>query len=474
MSEKPENGDAQKEADVSLEQATVDYAGASEKIDPAEIKLVRKLDLLLLPILWILAFTNYLNRQAVTVARLDGLEKGLKMKGTDFSTSISVHYVGYIIAQVPSTMLMTRLRPSLYLPFSMIVCGVVTGLTALCHDFKGLVLQRFFQGLIAAPLYPGALYMLSIFYTRKEIGTRMTIVYTNNLIASGCSGLIAAPIFSELGGKHGIAGWRWMFIIFAVFSVFFGIIGIVLLPDTPLTARWLTEGERQMAHDRVARDTVERKQDVSMMKGLREAASDYRVWIFAASQHIQTASSGFRSFFPTLLKTFGYGTTVTLVLTSPPYLLACVTAIAMAVSSGKYNERTWHIVVFKLIALVGFVLACATTNTGARYFATFVFTVGSYGITSIVMAWVGSTFAQTKEKRAAALGIVNTSSSISFIWTPYLWPTSSAPRYILPLAASAGMCFFTIACMLFMKWDLIRKNKRIRREDPNTTLFYAY
>lgn len=110
------------------------------------------------------------------------------MKGTDFSTSISIHYVGYIIAQVPSTMLMTRLRPSLYLPFSMIVCGVVTGLTALCHDFKGLVLQRFFQGLIAAPLYPGALYMLSIFYTRKEIGTRMTIVYTNNLIASGCSG----------------------------------------------------------------------------------------------------------------------------------------------------------------------------------------------------------------------------------------------------------------------------------------------
>lgn len=48
MSEKPENGDARKEAGVSLERATVDYAGASEKIDPKEIKLVRKLDLLLL------------------------------------------------------------------------------------------------------------------------------------------------------------------------------------------------------------------------------------------------------------------------------------------------------------------------------------------------------------------------------------------------------------------------------------------
>lgn len=131
---------------------------------------------------------NFLNRQAVTVARLDGLEKSLKMKGTDFSTSISIHYVGYICGQIPSNMLLTRLRPSWYLPAAMMVCGVATGLTALCHDFKGLVLQRFFQGIIAAPMYPGALYVLSLFYTRKELGTRMTIIYTSNMVATALTG----------------------------------------------------------------------------------------------------------------------------------------------------------------------------------------------------------------------------------------------------------------------------------------------
>ncbi|TID13414.1 major facilitator superfamily transporter [Venturia nashicola] len=474
MVEKQKDGDTKNEADVSLERPNVDYAGASEKTDPEEIKLVRKMDLIFLPILWMLCFMNYLNRQAVTVARLDGLEKTLKMKGTDFSTTIAIHYVGYILAQVPSNMLLTRMRPSLYLPLSMILCALVTGLTALCHDFKSLLLQRFFQGITATPMYPGALYLLSVFYTRKEIGTRMTIIYTNNMVATACTGLIAAPIFSELGGKHGLAGWKWMFMIFSVFSVFFAILGMFFLPNTPLTTRWLTEAQRQMAHDRIVRDTVEKKQDVSMMAGLREAALDYRVWLFAASSHIHTATSGFRNFLPTVIKTFGYGTTVTLVLTCPPYLLSCATGIGMAVSSGKYNERTWHIVVFKLIALAGFVIACATTNVGARYFATFVFCVGTYGITSVVTAWVASTCSQTKEKRAAALAIVNASSSISFIWNPYLWPTSAAPRYILPMAASAGMCFFTIACMLLMKWDLIRENKRIRRDDPTAVLFYAY
>lgn len=70
---------------------------------------------------------------------------------------------------------------------------MVTGLTAVCHDFKGLVLQRFFQGIVAAPMYPGALYMLSLFYTRKEVGTRMTIVYTANMVATAFTGTGPRP-----------------------------------------------------------------------------------------------------------------------------------------------------------------------------------------------------------------------------------------------------------------------------------------
>lgn len=57
--------------------------------------------------------------------------------------------------------------------------------------------------------YPGALYMISMFYTKKEMATRMSIMYTGNMLASSFSGLIAAPIFSELSGVHNLAGWQW-------------------------------------------------------------------------------------------------------------------------------------------------------------------------------------------------------------------------------------------------------------------------
>ena len=82
-------------------------------------------------------------------------------------------------------------------------------LTFKAKSFESMVACRFLLGLTEAPFYPGALYMISMFYTRKEIATRMSIFYTGNMAASSFSGLIAAPIFSGLEGVRGLHGWQW-------------------------------------------------------------------------------------------------------------------------------------------------------------------------------------------------------------------------------------------------------------------------
>jgi MFS family permease len=53
--------------------------------------------------------------------------------------------------------------------------------------------------------------MISMFYTKKEMATRMAILYTGNMLASSFSGLIAAAVF-QLDGRHGLAGWQWLFV----------------------------------------------------------------------------------------------------------------------------------------------------------------------------------------------------------------------------------------------------------------------
>lgn len=126
-----------------------------------------------------------------------------------------------------------------------------------------------------------------------------------------------------------------------------------------------------------------------------------------------------------MVETLGFNTTITLVLTCPPYVIAGAISIAVSWSSGRFNERTWHITISKLVAIFGFVLGAATMNMGARYFAMVVFATGTYGVNSIVLGWVGSTCGQTPEKKAVALSIVNTVANISFIWTPVRGPLPS-------------------------------------------------
>ena len=126
---------------------------------------------------------------------------------------MSILFVGYILGQIPSNMLITRLKPSWYMAGSMSLWAVVSCCTALSKNFTGLLLTRFFLGVVEAPYYPGALYILGIFYTRKEIATRISILYTGNILATAFAGLIAAGIFAGLGDVAGLHGWQWLFIL---------------------------------------------------------------------------------------------------------------------------------------------------------------------------------------------------------------------------------------------------------------------
>lgn len=116
----------------------------------------------------------------------------------------------------------------------------------------------------------------------------------------------------------------------------------------------------------------------------------------------------------------------------------------------------------------------ATLNMGARYFAMIVFSIGTYAVNSIILGWVGATCGQTREKKATSLAIVNTVANASFIWTPYLWPESDEPRYVIAMSSSAAFSVATAAAAWAMKLWLIRTNRKLRQTDNETKMFYAY
>jgi MFS family permease len=200
--------------------------------------------------------------------------------------------VKYLLGQIPSNMFLNRTRPSRYMGSCMALWAIVSALTALSKDFTGLLLTRFFLGVTEAPYYPGAVYLLSTFYTRKEVATRIAILYTGNILATAFAGLIAAGIFHGLGDVGGITGWRWLFILQGAVTFVIAIVGFFLLPDFTHNTWWLTQEERDLATNRMAMDTVGNKGETSVWAGFRQAGKDPMVWVFAFMAHMHLAANG--------------------------------------------------------------------------------------------------------------------------------------------------------------------------------------
>lgn len=123
--------------------------------------LLKKIDARLLPLLILMYLLNFLDRSNLAQARLGGLEEDLGMKGSDFNLATSIFFVGYLLMQLPSNLLITRVRPSIYLASAMALWGAVSACNGATKKFTDLVVVRFFLGFVEAPFFPGAIFMLS-------------------------------------------------------------------------------------------------------------------------------------------------------------------------------------------------------------------------------------------------------------------------------------------------------------------------
>lgn len=128
----------------------------------------------------------------------------------------------------------------------------------------------------------------------------------------------------------------------------------------------------------------------------------------------------------------------------------------------KTDDNSRHITGAKAVAVLGFALACASQNIGARYFAMCTFATGVYACNSVILGWVSSTCSQTREKKAVSMAMVNTIAAISPIYTPYLWPESDGPRYIIAMSTSAVFSALAAIFAWIMRGMLIRQNRKIR------------
>lgn len=244
---------------------------------------------------------NYLDRNNMAAARLKGLQEDLSLSNTEYSTCLSILYVGYIIMQVPSNMFINRIsRPSLYIAVAMLLWGVISTLSGNTKNFGDMVAVRFLLGFVEAAFLPGALLILSKWYTRRELTTRNAILFCGNLISNAFSALVGAGVLSNMQGVLGHAAWRWLFWIEGSVTMFLAILAAFILPDLPHNARGFTEEERQVAQLRMIEDVGEADTDgeeLGAFGGLLMALKDMKIYVMMLTFTAYVVGLSFNAFF---------------------------------------------------------------------------------------------------------------------------------------------------------------------------------
>ncbi|KAL4736975.1 major facilitator superfamily domain-containing protein [Aspergillus similis] len=469
-------------ADDIVEKANIAHdeeVGHVATLSPEELaierKLRRRIDSIVMPLVILVYLMNYIDRNNYPAAKLQGLPEDLGLVGDQYQVGLSILFVGYILMQVPSNLLLNYMgRPSLYLGFFIIAWGLVSAVTSQVTNYAGIVACRFILGLVEAPFFAGVLFYLSKWYTKKELALRMSIFYSGSLLSGAFGNLIAAGILDGLAGSRGMSAWQWLYIIEGSITCFIGLVVCAVLPDFPENWRLLPEEMKHVAVKRLAIEAAQADVDEagkgSQVKGLKMAFADIKTYALAVAYMAITGASGFQNFFPTLTKTLGYNQTISLLLVAPPYIFMVIYSLTHSHLSDRFQSRFWFFVYPIPITIIGFVIFMTTDGFGPRYFSFFLM-IFVFAQNGTVYSWVAGAIPRPPAKRAAAYAFINSVGNSASIWTPFTYREQDAPYYRPAMGVCIALQAIGGLMAIFMYFHLKSLNKRQERfEDISAVL----
>ncbi|KAI1214722.1 major facilitator superfamily domain-containing protein [Annulohypoxylon truncatum] len=424
---------------------------SAEEIKKLETKMVRKMDCVIMPIMGILYLLNYVDRSALAATKVYGIMEDLGMSTTDFATVISILFVGYIPFQIPSNLLMTKIRrPGLYICSAATVWGAVSAVTATVKTYKGLLAIRVFLGVTEAVFFPGVIYFLSAWYTKNELGKRLAVLFIFQMLGSAFGGFVAAACLT-LDGRYGISGWRWLFIVEGSVTVGCGVLFAMLMPEYPHNARLLNPEERDYAVWRleVEAGAGEAHEDVTTLGSFKLAILDGKVWTMVLCMGYLQAMGSAVNFFPSIVETLGFNQIDTMLLTTPPYILAAILFYGISHLSDRKNIIYPIMIGCIVFGVVAYSVALGTIQMGPRYFAMMLMPSVCTGPQIMIYKTMNVHMARPYPKRAAGVAMINAIGGLSNVWASFLY--FDAPHYYAAFGALLGCniaFFITITAYL--------------------------
>lgn len=437
-----------------------------------EAKLVRKLDIYIIPVVMLLYLFSFLDRVNIGNARLYGLQEDLKMNDSQFQTAVSILFVTYILSELPSNLVLKKFTPSRWIAFITLAWGIIATLTGIVQSYGGLIACRLLLGAVEGGLFPGMAVYLTFFYTKRELALRIGYLFVSAALAGACGGLLAYAI-GHMDGTAGQRGWRWIMILEGIPTFILGIATWFVLPNSPETAYFFSPEEKAFAAARLKRQTGYTKKAAEFhWDDVKKAFKDWKVWTFCFAQFgSDTMLYGYSTFLPTIIRSINTtaSSAMVQVLTIPCYALGAVTYLVVAHFSDRQQKRGLYSVLLGLVSIVGYAMLISDSNSKVHYAGCFLVAMGLYVCVGLPLAWLPTNLPRYG-KRTTATGLQLSIGNCAGIMSAFIYPTADRPRFIKGHGITMAMVGFACTCYCVLWFHFSRANAKRERGDEDAAV----
>ncbi|NRF88360.1 MFS transporter [Burkholderia gladioli] len=410
--------------------------------DAIEVELTyRKVTLRLMTFLFLCWVLNYLDRVNVSFAQLQ-LKQDLGMSDAAYGLGVSLFFIGYILLEVPSTLLLKRIGARKTVTRIMLLWGgISTAMAFMTHTWQ-FYLARILLGAAEAGFWPGIILYLSYWYPAK----RRARITSRFLLAIAAAGVIGGPlsgfILQNFANVWGYRNWQWLFFLEGMPAVIAGIVAYFYLTDRPQQANWLSEAQRQIIVEAIEAD--ERAKPEAAPSRLLAALRDPKVYVLAAGwATVPLCGTILNYWTPTIIKQAGIGNILHIgLLSALPYLIGAIAMLFIARSSDLSLERRWHFIASTTAGALGAALLTLLTHNWPAAIACLSLVSISYFAAAAIIWSIPPTYL-SGDAAAGGIGVISSLGQVGAFFGPIMlgWVKSMTGSFSAGLLLVALLVF---------------------------------
>ncbi len=335
---------------------------AGARMADIETVVIGKVTRRLFPFMIILTMVNFIDRVNIGFAALT-MNKDLGIDPAAFGLAAGIFFLGYVLFEVPSNVILHRVGANIWLARIMFTWGLVSMGMAFVSGPTGLYVMRFLLGVAEAGFIPGmTLYILLWIPLRQR--ARITAYW---ILATPFAGIVGGPLAGlllQLDGTLGLHGWQWLFISEGLPAVILAVATYFYLTPVPAKAHWLGDDERQWLQRTLAADDDKINAETRQKFTLGAALLNWRVLVLGLLYiGMNMGLSGINNWMPTIIKSLGTLTNLEVTsVTAIPWICGAVAAILWGRHSDRSNERYVNLAIPLIVGAIGFAASAYVTS----------------------------------------------------------------------------------------------------------------